>query len=106
MEAGGGVWKRPLVELGIEEEIQDNSSVSIYPNPFTSTTTITFSEEQKNTSIKVMDVTGREIRSFDKLRMTPGGSVTLDMSGYAKGIYFVRIEDEKKNVVMRKVVKQ
>jgi hypothetical protein len=86
--------------------LNQSTNINIYPNPFTSTTTISFSEEQRNTSIKVMDVTGREIRSFDKLRMTPGGSVTLDMSEYAKGIYFVRIEDEKRNVVMRKLVKQ
>jgi hypothetical protein len=84
------------------KEITNSIDFTIYPNPFTSTTTITFSEEQRNTSLKVMDVTGRLVNS----EQLTGNSVKLDMSSYAKGIYFVRIEDEKKNVVMRKIVLQ
>jgi hypothetical protein len=89
--------------LGVKENTDDNT-ITIYPNPLTSTTTITFSEEQKNTSIKVMDVLGQCVLQSPPLRGCREG--LLDMAGYAKGIYFVRIEDEKKNVVMRKVVKQ
>jgi hypothetical protein len=85
-------------------EINNFKDITISPNPFKSTTTITFSEEQKNTIIKVCDVTGRMVN--DKCLMVNGKSVTLDMNGYAKGIYFVRIEDEKKNVVNRKIVVQ
>ena len=37
-------------------------------------------------------------------QMQNGKSVTLDMSGYAKGVYFVRVDDGEK-VVMKKMVK-
>jgi hypothetical protein len=84
--------------------LSKESTISIYPNPFTSNTTITFSEEQKNTTIKVMDITGRMVN--DKWLMVNGRSATLDMSDVAKGIYFVQITDEKKNVVNRKIVVQ
>jgi hypothetical protein len=86
----------------VVENIIDNNSITISPNPFTSVATIYFSEEQRNTSIKVIDVTGRLVNS----EQLTGNSAKLDMSGYAKGIYFVRIEDEKKNVVNKKIVKQ
>ncbi len=33
-------------------------------------------------------------------------SATIDMSSYSKGIYFVRIEDENKNMMNRKIVLQ
>ena len=41
-----------------------------------------------------------------KLGIRNGKSVTIDMSDVAKGIYFVEIMDEKKNVVNRKIVVQ
>ncbi len=31
---------------------------------------------------------------------------TIDMSTFAKGIYFVRIEDENRNVANRKIIKE
>jgi len=103
--ASGGIYyiaKLGSGFVGIKEITNQQSSITISPNPFTSTTTITFSEEQKNTTIKVMDVLGQTIQQLT----TNNKQLTLDMSGYAKGVYFVRIEDEKKNVVMRKVLKQ
>ena len=86
-------------------EMEFKNSVSIFPNPFTEQTTISFSETQKNTTIKIMDIAGREIKNLE-LIIKNEKSATLDMSGYAKGVYFVQITDEKKNVVNRRVVVQ
>ncbi len=83
-------------------ENNDSNNVSISPNPFTSTTTVSFSEEQTNTSLKVVNVLGEVI--FQST--INGKQSTIDMSGVAKGIYFVRIEDSTKNVVNRKIVVQ
>ncbi len=71
----------------ITENNFDNS-ISISPNPFTSQTTITFNEAQKNTSIKVMNTLGECIQQLT----TSNQQLILDMSGYAKGVYFVKIE--------------
>ena len=76
--------------------------VSVSPNPFTNQTTITFANEQKNTSVKVMNVLGECIQQLT----TNNKQFTLDLSSFAKGIYFVRIEDENKNVVNKKIVKE
>ena len=37
-------------------------------------------------------------------RMINGKTATLDMSGYAKGVYFVQIIDANKNVVNKKII--
>lgn len=34
-----------------------------------------------------------------------GKSATINMEGYAKGIYFVCVEDEQKNVMNQKLIK-
>ncbi len=89
---------------GIETQtLNNNNLVIISPNPFTSLTTISFSSEQTNTTIQITDVTGRIVT--DKYLLVNGKTATLDMSGYAKGVYFVQITDANKNVVNRKVVK-
>ncbi len=86
--------------------------VTISPNPFTSQTTITFSDASTSSAtyiIKIMDVAGREIQNA-ALKMQNGRSVTIDMSGYAKGVYFVQITDgsagSPTGVVNRKIVLQ
>lgn len=94
---------------GINELTVEDNGITISPNPFTSQTTITFSSEQKNTTLKVMDVVGKDIL---KQVMNDTKTATLDMSGYAKGIYFVEIITSPPtsagngNVVNRKIVIQ
>ncbi len=90
------------VTTGINEF--NNSGMNISPNSFTSATTITFSSEQKNTSLIITDVLGNMVN--DKRLIVNGKSATIDLSGVAKGIYFVRITDENKNVTNRKIVVQ
>lgn len=84
------------------------NDIAISPNPFTSLTTITFSEQQKNTSLTVTDVLGNIV-----LQSTINSNQsTIDMSGYAKGVYFVRVMDasassaQVKNVMNRKIILQ
>jgi len=81
----------------------NNSDLNIYPNPFSSQTTITFSETQKNTIIKITDVTGRRVNSEQLI--VNSKSVTIDISGYAKGIYFIEVQTEK-GVINRKIIKE
>ena len=94
-----------VIHLGTSvsvSELEQNNAVSISPNPFTNSTTLTFANEQKNTSVKVMNVLGECIQQLT----TNNKQFTLDLSSFAKGIYFVRIEDENKNVVNKKIVKE
>ncbi len=83
------------------------NSISIAPNPFSTQTTISFSTEQKNTKLKVTNVLGEEV--FQSTISSK--QYTLDMTGVAKGIYFVRITtagsaSSPTDVVNRKIVVQ
>ena len=83
-------------------EFTRNSLISLYPNPFTSQTLIEFNEEQKNITIRITDLLGKEIRA---IKFT-GNQLTLGREQMSNGIYFVRITDDKKNVVNKKIVIQ
>ncbi len=88
---------------GIEENPLDKG-ISISPNPFTSQTTISFSTEQTNTTIKITDILGKEIKAIN----FTGKQCTIEKGTMQAGIYFVQITTSagsaNENVVNRKVV--
>ncbi|HEY5123240.1 MAG TPA: T9SS type A sorting domain-containing protein [Ignavibacteria bacterium] len=70
-----------------------------FPNPFNPTTKIKFDIAPFSrgaggvlTSLKVFDITGREIQTFVNEKLNPGTyEVTFDGSNYASGVYFYQL---------------
>ncbi len=65
----------------------------IYPNPFDRMTTIQFSlPDSGSVEVDVYDLLGRRVERLLDARLGEGAhEVTLDASGYAPGIYFLRL---------------
>lgn len=62
-----------------------------FPNPFNPTTTIRFSVQQlEQASVKVFDITGREVATLFNDVAAPGQvyNVQFNATGLASGIYF------------------
>lgn len=76
---------------GIDNYYLNESAIIVAPNPFTEQTTITFTEEQKNVIIKVVDVLGQCVQQIT----TDNQQLTLDMRGISKGIYFLQIKSDR-----------
>ncbi len=91
------------INVGTLEINKDDNGILIYPNPFSSKTTILFSEEQKNTEIKITDVIGKVIKTFI---MKDEKNITLEKGELKEGIYFVQITNEMKSVVNKKIIVQ
>jgi hypothetical protein len=79
-----------------------------YPNPFNPTTRINFAiPKQSYVTIKIFDVTGREIQSLVNDMKLPGNyMVDFDGSNLASGIYFYKLQaegfvDTKKMVLIK-----
>ena len=87
---------------GIANYANQAASVLIAPNPFSCQTTITFTEEQKNTTLKITDATGKEI----KILQLSGKQLIIEKGELQAGFYFLQITDEKKNVINKKIVIQ
>ena len=65
-----------------------------FPNPFSNSTSITFTLEQANeTKLRVYDITGREVaRLIDRLMPAGTFTVTLDADNLRSGTYFYKLE--------------
>lgn len=80
-----------------------------YPNPFNPTTTIAFDLKENSTvKLSIFNVLGQRVQEFDLGQMSAETySQIVDMSRYASGVYFYRIDamsaDGKRFVIMKKM---
>jgi hypothetical protein len=69
--------------------------VSNYPNPFGSTTNITFRTNGGHNLVQVMDMLGRVVAVLVDGQYLPGTyTVTFDSGGMAPGVYYMRFQNE------------
>ncbi|MBO5957142.1 MAG: T9SS type A sorting domain-containing protein [Bacteroidales bacterium] len=85
-----------LVEINTESIIENTNSLNIYPNPVNDRLYI--EAETEIEEVVVYDVYGRR-----QVTETPShqGNWTIDLSDLKSGIYFVKINTEKGNIVKR-----
>ena len=77
----------------------DNSLISLYPNPASSTVTLTGIEG--TATVTVVDMNGRETGKWT----VNNGELTIDVTEMAQGAYFVRIVGEKVNAIRKLIVR-
>lgn len=85
------------------EEISFLNQLFIFPNPATSETNLTFATERSaDLRISMIDLTGRQLKTFYS-GTVPSGKHTqnLNVSGFASGMYLIRIESGGEQVTRR-----
>ena len=88
-------------------EIQ-NSELKIYPNPTSDLVNVqlTINNEQlEEASIQVFDIYGRLLNIVETGRAPSPQTTQIDLSQYAKGVYFVKAVSQGKTIAVRKVVR-
>ena len=80
------------IVLGMQENSTLNSSINIFPNPVTDKMTIQFeSKKSIMAELAILDITGKRLIS-EHFKLSNGlNSYTIDMSGFAQGIYLVNL---------------
>ena len=79
--------------------------ISIHPNPFNSTTTISYSIPQaQQMKIQLHDISGRLVETLNEGQQAAGHHSTLwDSREYGAGIYFVKIQTETETKIAKLV---
>ncbi|MCX6292506.1 MAG: T9SS type A sorting domain-containing protein, partial [Bacteroidetes bacterium] len=71
------------------------SDVAVYPNPTSGKLFVSFNADSKEKySIKVIDLIGNVLFTDENVSVEGNNLEELNLSGYAKGIYFIRLEGE------------
>jgi hypothetical protein len=84
----------------------DFGITSVYPNPFNSSVTIGYNlEMESNVTLKLFDITGREVMTLldDETQTAGKYSTVLNGSALPAGLYFIRLQTENSSSI-RKIV--
>lgn len=89
------------VEVG-----QSDEELAIYPNPSNGVFTISVSNlSAKKAELRIINVIGNEIYHETLTRGDGLFSKTIDLTGKAKGLYYVKLETDNYSSVRRVVIK-
>jgi hypothetical protein len=80
-----GAYEYYFPSTGLNENDTEHQ-VTIYPNPFNDQATINFQKNQINVCVKVLDVTGKELKSSS----FSGKHYVLEKGDLPSGIYYVK----------------
>lgn len=84
----------------VVEDIKDNSTLSVYPNPTKGNITINYKDAKR---ILVENVLGSVV--YDEKISTAGiGSKSLDLKKYSNGVYVVKIESRNSEKIIEQKV--
>lgn len=103
-------WKAtctPCGSTGVNETAEQLASVELYPNPASDLLNVSIraTEDLKDPSLQLISFDGRILMTEKAATIFSGNEfkITLNISGYAKGIYMLKLQSEK-GVISRKVV--
>ena len=76
-------------------DLQDNLVIKNYPNPFVSSTTISFKTEGGHTAIMIIDTLGRVIKTLIDQQYNGPGQYTVPFNAdrLAAGVYYARLQN-------------
>ena len=87
---------------------QTADSLSVFPNPFSVSTTVHFDIAQTDTiTLRVFNTVGQTVMTFFNSTILPNGSYNINWLGdsIADGIYFVRLEIGSTKTITKKAIK-
>jgi uncharacterized delta-60 repeat protein len=86
---------------GINEIDNQISNIEIYPNPFSTYTTIWPAKDLINASLIVHNILGQEVKKLNNLS---GRIITFNRNDLPKGLYFIQLVQNNQVILSRKIV--
>ncbi|OQX76922.1 MAG: hypothetical protein B6D61_08025 [Bacteroidetes bacterium 4484_249] len=92
--------------VGVNEENANFNNLKVYPNPAENLLNISFNlEESQSFDIKLLSVTGKIVYSENTNAFSGNYVNTINLSGIAKGVYFLSMTNETGTVNKKVVIK-
>jgi len=100
------VYSQDLLSILSTEELSENVSVNIYPNPVADNMTIQLSSNANfNTQISIKDILGKTVVSRTQLIKTGNNTINIDANTLRSGVYLVNISSGDSQITKKIVVR-
>ncbi|MFH1319183.1 MAG: T9SS type A sorting domain-containing protein [Bacteroidota bacterium] len=87
------------------EQLNDTETLEIYPNPASGSVNIRYAfEGTENFHLSLYDILGQEIMRKEIKNDSSSGLVSLDISGYSTGMYYIKLTNENKQIIRKFVI--
>lgn len=84
-------------------EVDFNDEISIFPNPFVESFVINLqNQDYSMITIEILSMNGQVLTTFHSSNQ----QIDIDLTGYASGVYHVRVSSENQVIANNKIVKQ
>ena len=83
------------------EDLNSVIDLSVYPNPFNSETTVDFGQIISKASIRIVDVYGKLVESYEFLDTD---KYIIKRTNKASGVYFMEIEIDRQGLIIKKLI--
>ncbi len=98
--------EEPFATTSGLNDIESNQIiVTLYPNPTENSTKLVVNGVDGNVSIVITDVQGRTINTINTKALNNTIEQVIDVANFAKGVYYVRIINDKFNKTQKLIVK-
>ena len=106
VNGSGWVAEWEVGNVGVNEENANFGHLQVYPNPAENLLNISFNlEESQSFDIKLLSVTGKVVYSENTNAFSGNYVNTINLSGIAKGVYFLSMTNETGTVNKKVVIK-
>ncbi|MBP1631288.1 MAG: hypothetical protein H6Q15_2181, partial [Bacteroidetes bacterium] len=78
---------------GLNDIEVNNMSVSLYPNPASTTSTLVVKGIVGEAKVIITDLQGRTINTFEVKSVNGEATKSINVNSFAKGVYYVRIQN-------------
>jgi hypothetical protein len=86
-------------------EAEPLTGIKVYPNPAEDVLNIVIKDPEKQISLILVNIDGQTIFNRSLENSTPGMIHKIDISGFARGVYFVKLVNDQHFFVQRVVLK-
>jgi len=87
--------------VGVDDKTLSPVSITIYPNPFSSSTTLEFSKYLNNATLTTFSITGKELKKIENIS---GQEIILKRENLQTGIYFIHLTEDNKTIATGKLI--
>ena len=91
----------------IEEQVINNSGLAVFPNPAKDKTTATFSLKNAGSyKLDLFDLRGAKIKTIAAGQTLGSKTLEVDISGYADGVYLIRLTTDHGQSTKRLIIRR
>lgn len=100
VQSAGTLWRHDCITTG-NDEISLKDDLMIFPNPFSSQTTLTIDNHLINATLTVYNLYGQSVKQIDNLS---GESIIFHRDNLASGLYVLCLTENNKIIKTNKLV--